>query len=1185
MRSYYAIGLMNNLKKFKPLIVLVSVFIVCYSIVYCVLAYSEPLHSPTTCLTGEPGCDAPINVGSNPQIKAGRLQVNGGMQIKNFDANPADTADGNWFHISGYTKTFDQAKAACVAQGARLAYYSEIVDAFNSGANSCSWGWVYEGFVVYPMQDGAAVGCGGSVGGVRVSYPALTAAYAVYCARDTFIANGSSISGGNLYAKGIYLNSGQSGGQMYLGLLANGQNADKVGICMEGVCKTAWDQVSGASYWTASGNNIYKNNAGNVGIGTATPNAALQIVKDASGGELLRLSGYSPSPDGYYLKIFPVVGSNTVDYRFQTVDNTGGTKDMLYLDSSSGNMGIGNIAPATKLDIAGEVKTRIAATGNSGGIQIGTETSERPRIGFHVSNNNRRFKLEVNSINTATERLGVFSNCGAGCAETEWLTINKSGNVGIGVTDPDAKLEVAGQIKITGGTPGAGKVLSSDANGLASWQVASVVGGTPGGSDSQIQYNNGGSFGGASQITYDDVNNRTTIGAPVAGYALGLGRLAAGGQPSIKSTDANGYLIMDSKGTGQVAALNWYTNDNVVLAYGGGNVGIGAITPGYRLDVNGNTRSSGGFYSTVAATDKFGNVNASGWGVDALNNGSWDLLVYNGSNLYFNQAYFGYGGAATIRTYNVNENLAIIPNGTGKVGIGNVAPAYKLDVTGQANATQLCIAGDCRAVWPAPGVGGEPGLPNNSVQFNNAGSFGGSANFLWDNGNRLLSIGGAALGAGNGKLAIRSSAGTGIYTTFQTGAQAANITYTLPTTVGVAGSFLQTTAAGVLSWTAGAALPAGAANQTLRYNATPVLEASSVLTNNGSGVAIVPTAGVALTLGRIGGQPNIKSSDAYLIMDSNTNLAALNYFSTKPVVLAYGNGPGLGGNVGVGNINPQTKLHISSTASILRLEDINSDGITTVNYIEFNDSNSRQGYIGFGSASNNNMYFANEENANYLFTGNGSVGIGATAPGAKLTIQTPNNYDGNTMRLESKLDPSNYNLNLNAVQGSNLVKWVFDQTNHGTSYPSVLTLDRGNVGVGTALPGAKFEVNESTVANLYTYYRARGGSSLVSGSIFLVNDSGGVGRGGSIGSDGALGGGLVLSGDTGGASAANADIFIQNGGKVGIGTTVLGNNKLEVVGGPIKATGGLIMETRTTNPAAPQVGQIWMCIDAGYDCQ
>jgi len=50
------------------------------------------------------------------------------------------------------------------------------------------------------------------------------------------------------------------------------------------------------------------------------------------------------------------------------------------------------------------------------------------------------------------------------------LIVDK-GNVGIGTTGPGAKLDVNGQIKIQGGSPGTGKVLTSDAAGLASWQT------------------------------------------------------------------------------------------------------------------------------------------------------------------------------------------------------------------------------------------------------------------------------------------------------------------------------------------------------------------------------------------------------------------------------------------------------------------------------------------------------------------------------------------------------------------------------------------------------------------------------------------------------------------------------------------------------------------------------------------
>lgn len=49
---------------------------------------------------------------------------------------------------------------------------------------------------------------------------------------------------------------------------------------------------------------------------------------------------------------------------------------------------------------------------------------------------------------------------------------NTTDSIGIGTNSPTAKLHVNGDIKITDGSQGDGKVLTSDANGLASWQNA-----------------------------------------------------------------------------------------------------------------------------------------------------------------------------------------------------------------------------------------------------------------------------------------------------------------------------------------------------------------------------------------------------------------------------------------------------------------------------------------------------------------------------------------------------------------------------------------------------------------------------------------------------------------------------------------------------------------------------------------
>lgn len=60
------------------------------------------------------------------------------------------------------------------------------------------------------------------------------------------------------------------------------------------------------------------------------------------------------------------------------------------------------------------------------------------------------------------------------------VVITSEGNVGLGIINPITKLDInngttAGAVKIQDGTQGNGKVLTSDANGVATWQAPSAA--------------------------------------------------------------------------------------------------------------------------------------------------------------------------------------------------------------------------------------------------------------------------------------------------------------------------------------------------------------------------------------------------------------------------------------------------------------------------------------------------------------------------------------------------------------------------------------------------------------------------------------------------------------------------------------------------------------------------------------
>ena len=117
-------------------------------------------------------------------------------------------------------------------------------------------------------------------------------------------------------------------------------------------------------------------------------------------------------------------------------------------NTNTGNVGIGIATPPAnlKLNVAGRVAPDWGNnTDASYRFGDGTENS-----GFSSPNPN-----EITVISNGNESMRVTG----------------SGNVGIGTSTPQAKLDVNGSVRINDGTQGDGKILTSDGFGTASWQT------------------------------------------------------------------------------------------------------------------------------------------------------------------------------------------------------------------------------------------------------------------------------------------------------------------------------------------------------------------------------------------------------------------------------------------------------------------------------------------------------------------------------------------------------------------------------------------------------------------------------------------------------------------------------------------------------------------------------------------
>ena len=406
---------------------------------------------------------------------------------------------------------------------------------------------------------------------------------------------------------------------------------------------------------------------GNVGIGTTSPAEKLHIYGTSVG---IDIDG-TTSSRVYYNRSGAYVwstGLRSGDTKFHIFDER--TGDRVVIDDS-GNVGIGTNSPSARLHVE---STGVSASGykyhmivddnnayginNGGGIIFrGDYNSATAKANFAAI---KAGKANANDGNANAYLAFLY---GASGTLTEGMRIKENGNVGIGTTSPDFKLDVAGDIGMDG------KLYhNGDHNTYIGF-----------GGDIQTFRT-----GGVDRMTI--TNAGIGIGTTSPSEALNIGN---NGNIRFDDNASGRGIIASSNGSNNTFSLTRQDGVNAgdfsISGYGGvgltGGRTSSPATSGYHLYVNSSGNVGIGTTSPQAAL----HINKSGVPqllLDAGGNTTGDIVVPDGEILQIGH----WNNSTTTYTDRFRMNIS------GDIGINTTSPQYKLDVDGTIRATGDIIA-------------------------------------------------------------------------------------------------------------------------------------------------------------------------------------------------------------------------------------------------------------------------------------------------------------------------------------------------------------------------------------------------------------------------------------------------------------------------------------------------------------